>query len=65
MAKATYGFPTGTDKEDAKASAVARAMQDGIIGPKGYKLEVLETDAHKANNEFVVVIRGLEDLQIG
>lgn len=57
MGSHTYGFQSGTDKLAAVKEAVRKASADGFltVGQK-YTAEVLETEQHKANNEFVVNI---------
>lgn len=58
MSKHTYGFPTGTDKAEATASALAQAVADGFIpSADAATTEIVETDAHRENDEYVVVIR--------
>lgn len=58
MSKHTYGFPAGTDKVEAIASARAQAKADGYVTDPGTcSAEVVETDAHRDAGEFVVVVR--------
>lgn len=54
--KATYGYPTATNKQEAQADARARATNQ-LGFPDIASCEVIETDEHKANGEFVVVVR--------
>lgn len=61
MSKHTYGFSSERDREECKHLAVEMAKEAGFISEDAeFTLEVVETDAHKANNEFVVVIRTSE-----
>lgn len=58
MSKHTYGFPAGTDKAQAIASAKAQAVADGYAADAdSCSAEVVESDAHRENDEFVVVVR--------
>ena len=63
MGKHTYGFPAGTDKAEAIASAKRQAAQDGFIsGPDSCSAEVVESDAHRADTEELVIRHGKEEL---
>lgn len=57
MSKHTYGFPAGTNRDEAIASALAQARADGFVGEEA-TATVVESDAHRDNDEFVVVVRG-------
>lgn len=58
MAKHTYGFPTGTDPDEAGSQAVAKARESRYIDDQTrYWYQIVETDEHRANNEMCVVIR--------
>lgn len=59
MAKYVYGYPTNKDKNIALLESLA--LVGGIEGKSAdelrYTSEILETDVHKANNEYCIVIR--------
>lgn len=56
--KHTYGFHTSTDKNMAITEARAKfAADNGLPSNFEHTVEVIETDAHKENNEFCVVVR--------
>lgn len=63
MSKHTYGFPAGTDKTKAIASAKQQAVDDGYIpSPDACSAEILETDAHRADTPDRVHRHGKEQL---
>ncbi len=58
MAKHVYGFSADRDKEQAIKDAITMAKADGFFGDEHeFTVEILEDDEHKANHEFVVVLR--------
>lgn len=66
MAKHTYGFPAGTPRDQALASAREQATADGYLQPgQDHSIDVVETDAHRDNGEYVVVIRTASGISIG
>ena len=63
MSKHTYGFPAGTDKAKAIASAKQQAVADGYAADvDSCSAEVIESDAHKTDTPDVVHRGGKEHL---
>lgn len=63
MSKHTYGFPAGTDKTEAVASALAQAVADGFIASTdAASTEILETEAHRSDADDLVHRRGKDEL---
>jgi cellobiose-specific phosphotransferase system component IIA len=58
MSKHTYGFSAERDRKECEELAVSMAKADGFLQEgQDYQTELLETDAHKENNEFCIVVR--------
>lgn len=58
MSKHVYGFSASRDREECKTLAVQMAKEsDFLQDGDTYEVEIVETEDHKANNEFTIVIR--------
>jgi len=58
--KFTMGFPTDTPDKYAEKMLHEALIRNGLIPPgteKNYTIERVETDAHKENGEFCLVVR--------
>lgn len=61
MSKHTYGFSAERDRAECKELAVSMAREHGFLREdQEYQVELVETDEHKLNNEFCVVVRTVE-----
>lgn len=58
MSKHSYGFPAGTDKKQAVASALEQAVAEGFItSADAATTEIVESEAHRSDEPELVMDR--------